>query len=54
SSDNDSIKILEVYSKEISKRMIETVKARSSLADDGNATAITASPTADTVAVSDS
>jgi hypothetical protein len=54
SSDNDSIKILEVYSKEISKRMIETVKARSSLVDDGNASAVTSSPAADAVAISDS
>lgn len=34
-SDDDGIKILEVYSKEISKRMLESVKARSN-GNDGN------------------
>jgi hypothetical protein len=34
STGNDSVMILEVYSKEISKRMIETVKAKSCPADD--------------------
>jgi len=36
STGNDNVAILEVYSKEISKLMIETVKAKSRLADDGN------------------
>jgi hypothetical protein len=36
--------------KEISKRMIETVKARSSLADDGNDATVTTSPVVDAIA----
>uniref|UniRef100_A0A1J3CU76 WPP domain-containing protein 2 n=1 Tax=Noccaea caerulescens TaxID=107243 RepID=A0A1J3CU76_NOCCA len=36
SDDDDGIKILEVYSKEISKRMLETVKDRSAAAGNGN------------------
>lgn len=53
SPDDESIQILEVYSKEISKRMIETVKTRSRLADDGYANSVTSSPAGDSVAVSD-
>ncbi|KAL5071833.1 hypothetical protein RYX36_022720 [Vicia faba] len=54
SPDDDSIQILEVYSKEISKRMIETVKTRSRFADDTYANSVTASPAGESVAVSDS
>ncbi|CAK8569474.1 unnamed protein product [Lathyrus sativus] len=54
SPDDDSIQILEVYSKEISKRMIETVKTRSHLADDTYATSVTASPAGHSVALLDS
>jgi len=51
STGNDNVTILEVYSKEISKRMIETVKAKSRLADDGNTSVGTPSSSADALAV---
>ncbi|ESQ30901.1 hypothetical protein EUTSA_v10011812mg [Eutrema salsugineum] len=38
SSDDDGIKILEVYSKEISKRMLDSVKDRSAASNAGNVT----------------
>lgn len=47
SSDDDGIEILQVYSKEISKRMLETVKARSAAATAGDETESTIESAAD-------
>ncbi|XP_004499018.1 MFP1 attachment factor 1-like [Cicer arietinum] len=53
-SSDDNIWILQVYSKEISKRMIDTVKSRGSLADTNASSDVDPSLAEDAVAVSDS
>lgn len=54
SADDDGIQILQVYSKEISKRMLDTVKDRAPPSDNGVASEVAPSPAAEAAVVSDS
>lgn len=54
SSDDDGIQILQLYSKEISKRMLDTVKTSAPLAGNGTISDVASSPAAEVAAVPDS